>query len=705
MERIKLNETFSGEVALISEDSLNESTDFSSLIDGKDIIGMVEGQFFQPDGMSRNKRWYSRQLWENVLACADVRSRLANRTMYGEIGHSDGPVTDMTLRSGDVSHIIADLWIDEKGRGMGRAYILDTPKGRLLKTYLGAKSKLKVSTRGEGVYLDGQLHDGCPIIDPDTYELQTVDFVLNPGFMETSAKLTTKREDYTTPITEQVITKQEKEINRMDTDKYIAELKERIEELKADNKSLSEELKSKETELLQYKYEESAEIKKISEAYAPFKKMGVSAKTLNETLKKVQGSLQNAKSKNAKLTEELDAYKAKCGQSLEEVDEGLAIADKALDTVAEYQKLGTVAELKELKERSEALIPKLQQLSALTEYRKLGSVEDLKTLMEKCQESLPKLKEMAVLEDYKKLGSVKEIQRLSKQCESVLPRLKKLDSLKAYESFGSVEEIKTLTEKFEELLPQLSILEEYKKLGSVEEIQKLSKKAEAMLPKLATVKEAQKLIENSKKAIAKLSQQKSLEEAAKKAHRVIQQYMETVGSINQARELANSRKETIKKVNVKEALEVSKKFGCTVESAAKLLKKYGTEQATRLLESKISKAEPNTNKEALAESVELVEKAGEMEEQKVNAKPENKSAKDFLKSGMVNNFNLDALGKKSEIKDINKIEGNNIPTANQAKELLKAYRDAADAEVEKAPKTEPEKKPEDAEKLAKDLLK
>ena len=705
MERIKLNETFSGEVALISEDSLNESTDFSSLIDGKDIIGMVEGQFFQPDGMSRNKRWYSRQLWENVLACADVRSRLANRTMYGEIGHSDGPVTDMTLRSGDVSHIIADLWIDEKGRGMGRAYILDTPKGRLLKTYLGAKSKLKVSTRGEGVYLDGQLHDGCPIIDPDTYELQTVDFVLNPGFMETSAKLTTKREDYTTPITEQVITKQEKEINRMDTDKYIAELKERIEELKADNKSLSEELKSKETELLQYKYEESAEIKKISEAYAPFKKMGVSAKTLNETLKKVQGSLQNAKSKNAKLTEELDAYKAKCGQSLEEVDEGLAIADKALDTVAEYQKLGTVAELKELKERSEALIPKLQQLSALTEYRKLGSVEDLKTLMEKCQESLPKLKEMAVLEDYKKLGSVKEIQKLSKQCESVLPRLKKLDSLKAYESFGSVEEIKTLTEKFEELLPQLSILEEYKKLGSVEEIQKLSKKAEAMLPKLATVKEAQKLIENSKKAIAKLSQQKSLEEAAKKAHRVIQQYMETVGSINQARELANSRKETIKKVNVKEALEVSKKFGCTVESAAKLLKKYGAEQATRLLESKISKAEPNTNREALAESVELVEKAGEMEEQKVNAKPENKSAKDFLKSGMVNNFNLDALGKKSEIKDINKIEGNNIPTANQAKELLKAYRDAAEAEVEKAPKTEPEKKPEEAEKLAKDLLK
>ena len=200
----QLNETFSGEVALVNDEALYESEDFSSVIDGKNIIGIVEGQFFQPDGMSRNKRWYSRKLWDNVLASPDVRNRLASRTMYGEIGHSDGPVTDMTLRDGSVSHIIADLWIDEKGRGMGRAYIIDTPKGRLLKTYLGAKSKLKVSTRGEGVYLDGETHDGYPIIDPDTYELQTVDFVLNPGFMETSAKLTTAQKEDFTPQLEQV---------------------------------------------------------------------------------------------------------------------------------------------------------------------------------------------------------------------------------------------------------------------------------------------------------------------------------------------------------------------------------------------------------------------------------------------------------------------------------------------------------------------
>ena len=59
MEKMRLNETFSGEVTFTKVDDLCESDNFSSVIDGENIIGIVEGQFFQPDGMSRNKRWYS----------------------------------------------------------------------------------------------------------------------------------------------------------------------------------------------------------------------------------------------------------------------------------------------------------------------------------------------------------------------------------------------------------------------------------------------------------------------------------------------------------------------------------------------------------------------------------------------------------------------------------------------------------------------
>ena len=205
---------------------------------------MIEGQFFQPDGMSRNQRWYPRSLWEKALSSSDVKNRFLTSTMFGEIGHSDGPVEDMTLRTGCASHFIDEMWIDNKGRGMGRAYILNTPTGQLLKTYLGAGCKLKVSTRGEGLYKDGETHDGCPVIDDDSYELQTADFVLNPGFLETSAKLSTQRESVEeTPkkVNETAAQNASKEgENRMtlDLDAYVRELKEELAAVKAENKSL-----------------------------------------------------------------------------------------------------------------------------------------------------------------------------------------------------------------------------------------------------------------------------------------------------------------------------------------------------------------------------------------------------------------------------------------------------------------------------------
>ena len=647
MKKIQLLETFSGDATMIVKDVNSICEDngtHTSLIDGINIIGMVEGQFFQPDGMSRNKRWYPRSLWENVLASADVKNRLLNHTMFGEIGHSDGPVTDMTLRNGEVSHIITDLWIDEKGRGMGRAYILNTQRGRDLKTYLGAKAKLKVSTRGEGVYLEGETHDGCPVIDPSSYELQTVDFVLNPGFMETSAKLTTAQRESveeTPKISEAShASKEGEKIMTLDMDKYVQKLEAKIEALEAKNEALNEELKSKDKELLEKQFIESAEIKKINEEFAPFKEMNVSAKTLNETLKRSQKSLEKAKAENTKLTEELKAFKDRCG-SIEELDEAMKLSENALDTISEYKELGSVAELKELMEKTAEIAPRLEELSVLSEYRKLGSVEDIKALTEHCEKSLEKLKEMPVLEEYRKLGTVDEIKSLSAKCESLLPKLEQLE-------------------------------------------------------------EAKKLASNVRKIMPKLENYKKLEEAVKKAQTVIEQYLNTVGSINKAKALVESRKETIKKVNVKEALEISKQFNCTVESAAKMLKKYGREEATKLLEAKVEETKVEETKvETLAESVELVEEAQKMDIVETNNE---KDAKDFLKSGMIfNQFNKEALVKPMVIQGIADMDGEKVEGLNAAKDLLKRYQD--NVEVEKAPAVEEPKTAEEAEKEVEKLLK
>lgn len=643
MKKMRLLETFEGNAAVLTDDakSLKENAE-SSLIDGQYIIGMIEGQFFQPDGMSRNNRWYSRELWENVLASADVKNRLLNHTMFGEIGHSDGPVTDMTLRNGEASHIITDLWIDEKGRGMGRAYILNTPAGRNLKTYLGATSKLKVSTRGEGVYLQGQYHDGHPIIDPDTYELQTVDFVLNPGFLETTANLTAQKESVETEkeiqtVNETIPQAKKEGEKRMsfDLDAYVAELKEELKNAKAEVKSLREELNAKDKQLLEKQFVESAEIKKINEEFAPYKKMGVSAKTLNDTLKRSQKGLKEAIAEKAKLSEELQQFKDRCG-SIEQIEEATKLSERALNKISEYQKLGSVEQLTKLVEQSEKMLPKLQELSVLTEYRKLGSLD----------------------------------------------------------------EIKALSESVSNMIPSIKVLEDYKKLGSVEELKEMAKHAEVALNQL---KEAKELGNTVKHLIPQLQKQKQIQEYLKKANSVIKQYVETVGSLKKARALAESKKETIKKVNVKEALDVSKKFGCTVESAAKLIKKYGSEKANTLLETAVAKRKSSKSVQ-LAESKQLIEEVAQMD--KVNAKPEDKTAADYLKSGMLQNaFNIEALGKPIVGVCLDDLNGEKVDGLNKAAELLKAYKDTV--EVAEAPEVdvEPEKSAQEAEKEADKVLK
>ncbi len=659
MKKLQLNETFASELAIEFNGggALCEGK-FSSNIDGQYIIGMVEGQFFKPDGMSRNGRWYSKSLWETVLASSDVKNRFLNSTMLGEIGHSEGPVTDMTLRSGDASHFIADLWIDEKGRGMGRAYIINTETGRRLKTYLGATCKLKVSTRGEGIFLDGETKDGCPIIDPNSYELQTVDFVLNPGFLETSATLkiaqleSVEEVKFTDTANIQAqpaikskqapASKEGEQSMTLDMDMYVRELKEELAAVKAENKSLTEELKSKDKELLEKTFIENAEIKKINEEFAPFKKMNVTAKTLNETLKRSQEALAKSQNEKIKISEELQEFKDKCG-SIEQVEEATKLSEKALNTISEYQKLGSVSQLKELMEKSEAMLPKLQELATLTEYKKLGSIDEFKTLAENCKKSLPLLKQIPTLEAYQKLGSVEDIQSLSTKCESLLPKLKQL-------------------------------------------------------------KDAEKLAENVTKVLPKLQKMKQLEAYAKKAHGALTQYLETVGSLQQARQLVESRKETIKKVSVKEALEVSKKYGCTVESAAKLLKKYGNEKTTQLLESKMETETPKKDVVKLGESTKLIEEVAQMDT--ISKAEIEKTAKDYVSNGMVASyFDKAALGTKFQGKELGQdadCDKEACECQDKAKALINSYLKGDQLDVDKLDK---DKDAEEAEKIADKLLK
>jgi len=112
---------------------------------------------------------------------------LQNRLLFGTVGHVEEQLDDL-IREGKVSHVVTDLKVMSDGKGWGRAEILDTPVGRVLKTLLESGSKLSVSSKAYGEY-DGQTGEGYWRVSPGSFVLERFDFVVDPGFLEAQPKV------------------------------------------------------------------------------------------------------------------------------------------------------------------------------------------------------------------------------------------------------------------------------------------------------------------------------------------------------------------------------------------------------------------------------------------------------------------------------------------------------------------------------------
>ena len=96
---------------------------------------------------------------------------LQNRAM-GEMGHPEGPSINLDR----VSHIIKELRV-EGNDVYGRAKILDTPYGKIVKNLMDEGAKLGVSSRGMGSLKE---HEGVNIVQED-FMLASVDVVADPS--------------------------------------------------------------------------------------------------------------------------------------------------------------------------------------------------------------------------------------------------------------------------------------------------------------------------------------------------------------------------------------------------------------------------------------------------------------------------------------------------------------------------------------------
>lgn len=180
MEQIFENMTF-GKVEILEAKEKGE------------VIGRVKGSAFFSDGYSRNGRFYPAKLWENALKNPQTTTKIKKGLMFGCIGHPKDYTLDELLESGKVSHKVVDIKIDPKtGEGIAEYEILDTPSGRILNTILRSGSEMYVSTRAFGGFTsETKTKDGktYKVLDEKSFELESIDFVIEPGFLQTNPKL------------------------------------------------------------------------------------------------------------------------------------------------------------------------------------------------------------------------------------------------------------------------------------------------------------------------------------------------------------------------------------------------------------------------------------------------------------------------------------------------------------------------------------
>ena len=136
---------------------------------GKNYI--IEGIFMQANKPNRNGRMYPREILESAVN-KYVTEQVSKGRAVGELNHPEGP----TVNLDKVSHRITELKWDGDNV-MGKALILNTPMGQIVKGLMEGGVQLGVSSRGMG----SLVRKGDVNMVGKDFILSTVDIVQDPS--------------------------------------------------------------------------------------------------------------------------------------------------------------------------------------------------------------------------------------------------------------------------------------------------------------------------------------------------------------------------------------------------------------------------------------------------------------------------------------------------------------------------------------------
>ena len=156
---------------LISEEATNVEFLTETTKKGKNYF--IEGVFMQAETKNRNGRIYPKDVLVKE-AKRYTKEFIESKRAFGELGHPDGPTVNLER----VSHMITEL-VEVDQNFMGRAKIMDTPYGKIVKNLIDEGARLGVSSRGMGSLKPGK--DGIQEVQGDFYLATAADIVADPS--------------------------------------------------------------------------------------------------------------------------------------------------------------------------------------------------------------------------------------------------------------------------------------------------------------------------------------------------------------------------------------------------------------------------------------------------------------------------------------------------------------------------------------------
>jgi hypothetical protein len=140
--------------------------------DGKKDL-YIQGPFLVAEQGNKNRRMYKIDTLQREVD-RYVKEYVDTKRALGELGHPDTPSINLER----VSHLITELKQDGNVF-VGKAKILDTPYGNIVKNFIESGVNLGVSSRGMGSLVPGD--NGLSVVQDDFRLATAADIVADPS--------------------------------------------------------------------------------------------------------------------------------------------------------------------------------------------------------------------------------------------------------------------------------------------------------------------------------------------------------------------------------------------------------------------------------------------------------------------------------------------------------------------------------------------